>query len=66
MPAIDKILQNIPKLITEEHNLLLLKPTNLQEVENVVHQLKIGKAPGPDGFTSDFFHNFWDLIKMEV
>eukprot|EP00253_Pinus_taeda_P016954 PITA_16954 len=66
MPAINKILRNIPKLITEEHNLLLLKPTSMQEVENVVHQLKAGKAPGPDGFTSNFFHNFWDLIKVEV
>eukprot|EP00253_Pinus_taeda_P021003 PITA_21003 len=64
--AIDRVLRNIPKLITEEHNLLLLHPTNLQEVENVVRQLKAGKAPGPDGFTSNFFHNFWDVIKMEV
>ena len=25
-----------------------------------------GKYPGPDGFTSNFFHYFWDLIKEEV
>ena len=24
------------------------------------------KAPGPDGFTSNFFHFFWDMIKEEV
>jgi len=65
-PAIDKILRNIPKLIIEEHNILLLKSTNMQEVEDAVHQLKAGKAPGPDGFTSNFFHHFWDLIKVEV
>ena len=29
-------------------------------------QMKEGKAPGPDGFTSNFFHHFWDLIKNEV
>eukprot|EP00253_Pinus_taeda_P003782 PITA_03782 len=44
--AIDNITRNIPKLITEDHNLLLLKPISLQEVENAVHQLKAGKAPG--------------------
>eukprot|EP00253_Pinus_taeda_P016597 PITA_16597 len=29
-------------------------------------QLKDGKAPGPDGFTSIFFHDFWELISIEV
>ena len=28
--------------------------------------MALGKAPGPDGFTSNFFHYFWDLIKEEV
>lgn len=64
--AIEKITQNIPKLISEEHNQMILKPVDLQEVELAVRQLKAGKAPGPDGFTSKFFHNFWELIKMEV
>eukprot|EP00253_Pinus_taeda_P030885 PITA_30885 len=31
-----------------------------------MHQLKEGKAPGPDGFTTTFFHTFWELIKEEV
>lgn len=66
LPAIEKILQNIPKLITEEQNLLLLQPIQMQEVESVANQLKAGKAPGPDGFTSDFFHHFWDLIQTKV
>ena len=26
----------------------------------------LGKAPGQDGFTMNFFHFFWDLIKEEV
>lgn len=34
--AIEKITRNIPKLITDEHNQLLLKPVDLQEVEQVV------------------------------
>lgn len=45
---------------------MLLKPVDLQEVELAVRQLKAGKALGLDGFTSNFFHNFWDFIKMEV
>jgi hypothetical protein len=26
----------------------------------------LGKAPGPDGFTSDFFHNYWSIICKDV
>lgn len=66
MPAINKVIKNIPRIITEEHNSLLLKPINLEEVEEAMWNLKEGKAPGPDGFTSNFFHKFWDLIKEEV
>jgi len=64
--AIKKITSTIPKLILEEHNQILLKLVDLQEVETSVQQLKAGKAPGTDGFTSNFFHSFWDLIKNEV
>lgn len=63
---IDKIIRHIPRLITEDHNTLLLKPISLQEVETTVNLLKAGKAPGPDGFTSNFFQHFWELIKWEV
>eukprot|EP00253_Pinus_taeda_P005332 PITA_05332 len=64
--AICNITSNIPKLITDQHNQMLLKPIDLQEVDSTVKQLKAGKAPGSDGFTSNFFHHFWDLIKQEV
>eukprot|EP00253_Pinus_taeda_P031183 PITA_31183 len=63
---IETIVSNIPRLITEEHNTLLLKPISLEEVEVAVNLLKTGKAPGPDGFTSNFFQHFWELIKWEV
>eukprot|EP00253_Pinus_taeda_P014111 PITA_14111 len=66
LPAIEKILPHIPRLISPEHNNLLLQPIQLHEVDTTVRNLKSGKAPGPDGFTSDFFHHFWDLIQIEV
>lgn len=57
-PAIERITQNVPKLLTEEHNELLLRPILTQEVDTAMSQLKEGKAPGPDGFTTTFFHTF--------
>jgi hypothetical protein len=35
-------------------------------VDLVVKEMPPGKAPGLDGFTTDFFHHCWDLIKEEV
>eukprot|EP00253_Pinus_taeda_P027023 PITA_27023 len=65
-PTIDRIIQHVLKLITEEHNELLLKPISTQEVDTTMSQLKEGKAPGRDGFTTTFFHSFWDMINNEV
>lgn len=64
--AIQEVTRHIPKLITEEHNKNLLQPVTKQEVEETMAQLKYGKAPGPDGFTTNFFHDFWELIHAEV
>eukprot|EP00253_Pinus_taeda_P009857 PITA_09857 len=64
--AIEEITRNIPKLISEEHNQMLLRLIDIQEVEHAVCHLKAGKAPSLDGFTSNFFHSFWELINMEV
>lgn len=63
---IEKITQLAPKFITEEHNQLLLRPIMPEEVDASMKQLKEGKAPGLDGFSTNFFHAFWELIKEEV
>ena len=55
-----EVLRHIPKVITEEHNLMLMKPIELEEVEVAVKQMANDKAPGPDGFTTNFFHACWD------
>ena len=45
---------------------MLIQPVSLQEVEEAVNQMVLGKSLGPDGFTSNFFHYFLDMIKEEV
>ena len=63
---IAQITRLIPPSVTREDNKMLIKPVSLQEVEEAVNQMVLGKAPGLDGFTSNFFHYFWDMIKEEV
>jgi hypothetical protein len=59
-------MNHIPSLVTPEQNEALLCPITQAEVDLAVKEMPPGKAPGPDGFTTDFFHHCWDLIKEEV
>ena len=38
----------------------------MEEVEEEVKQMVKDKEPRPDGFTTKFFHAFWDWMKEEV
>lgn len=64
--AIKKITQLIPKIITEDHKKQLLQSISMKEVEEAMAQIKDGKALGPDEFTANFFHEFWELVSIEV
>ena len=35
----------------------------INEIKQVVFEMKHNSAPGPDGFPAEFFQNFWDLIQ---
>ena len=61
-----KINQHIPKLVTQDHNSLLMRPIEREEVEEVVMQMEKGTTPGPDDFMVDFYQFSWDLVKEEV
>ena len=45
---------------------MLTKPIGIQEVEEAMNQMELGKDSGVDGFTTNFFHYFWALVKQEV
>lgn len=36
------------------------------EIKATVFNLPSGKAPGPDGFTADFFKSCWDIVKADL
>lgn len=49
------MLDNIPKMITEEHNEEMGKVPTEEEVKEVVFVLNGNRASGPDGFSGQFF-----------
>lgn len=60
--AIDLIGKEIPRLITEDQNMALMRATTLEEVEEIVRSMKKKKAPGPDGFTVEFYQAGWHFL----
>jgi hypothetical protein len=53
--AIRRVTGHIPALVTPEQNAALTRPITQEEVDQAVKAMPVGKAPGPDGFTVDFF-----------
>ena len=60
------MIQHIPPLVNNEHNQSLMQPITMQEVEAAVGQMADGTFLVLDGFTIDFFHHCWNLLKEEV
>ena len=63
---IQAITRYIPKPVTQDQNITLKRKIERMQVEEAIFQMEKGKAPGPDGFTIDFFQNYWDLVKEEL
>lgn len=59
-------MQHVPSLVTLDQNSALLRPIAIEEVVHALQDTPKCKAPGPDGFTSDFFHHCWLIIRVEV
>lgn len=64
--AIREITRNIPTTLNLDHNKMLLKEVSMQEVEEAVMTMPLGKSPWLDGFTIDLFNTFWSFIKEDV
>jgi hypothetical protein len=64
--AIQRIIQHILRLVTEEQNNNLKKPIAEEEIDQVLQEMPNGKAPGLDGFTVEFFKACWEIVKHDV
>jgi hypothetical protein len=64
--TINRAIQHIPAIITLEQNQALMIPITIEEVDQAIKEMHIGKALRPDKFTTDFFHYCWSMIREEV
>eukprot|EP00253_Pinus_taeda_P023364 PITA_23364 len=64
--AIKELTAAIPKTITSDQNLALCREVSLEEVEEAIRSMPNDKAPGPDGFTINFYKACWSIVKQDV
>ncbi|XP_074314953.1 uncharacterized protein LOC141651130 [Silene latifolia] len=54
------------KTCTSQHSHILMSPCTPEEVKDIFFQIPNDKAPGPDGYSSKFFKDSWDIIGLDV
>ena len=52
--------------VTPEENNFLIAPFSEEEISKAVFQMEHNKAPGPDGFSAEFYQYFWEIIKSDL
>ncbi|XP_074297021.1 uncharacterized protein LOC141627693 [Silene latifolia] len=54
------------KVITAHHSSLLLRPVTPDEIKQCIFSIPSSKAPGPDGYSSQFFKDSWAIIGNDI
>lgn len=64
--AYEEVFQGFQPTITAAINSDLTRPISEKEIEESVFAVAPSKAPGPDGFTGEFYQQFWPEIKGTI
>ncbi|XP_074265751.1 uncharacterized protein LOC141588195 [Silene latifolia] len=52
--------------IQDSHVILLLAPVTTEEIRDSIFSIPSTKAPGPDGYSSQFFKDAWEIVGPDV
>jgi hypothetical protein len=61
-----KLVELFPKMINEEEAGLLYRPVSLEELKLVLSHCKKERSLGPDGWTTEFFLHFFELVGEDL
>jgi hypothetical protein len=56
---------DIPQ-VTDEENENLIQPFTESKIKTAIFQMEHNKATGLDGFPTEFYYVFWELIKNDL
>ncbi|XP_070048168.1 uncharacterized protein [Nicotiana tomentosiformis] len=60
------LLNNVPSMVTMDHNLKLSRLPTIEEVRATVFELSGESASGPNGFSGLFYQTCWDVIGADI
>ena len=61
-----KVFQGFQARVTDEVNTELIARVTEEEIQAAIFDIGGHRAPGPDGFSAIFYHNYWEEIKPDV
>jgi hypothetical protein len=53
-------------MVSEDEAETLFKPVTLEEIKSALENFKKERSPGPDGWTTEFFIFFFDLVGEDL
>jgi hypothetical protein len=62
----DETLRHDIPQVSEEENEMLTDPFSEEEVKMAVFDMEHNKAPIPDGFPTNFYQFFWEVVKLDL
>jgi hypothetical protein len=60
------VLKNVPRFFNEDDNVDIGKPVSITELKETINIMPKEKSPGPDGWTHELFHNFFEILGEDL
>jgi hypothetical protein len=66
VPGMVTLASLFSKFVSEVEAAELFKPVTLSEIKNILIHFKSERSPGPDGWSTEFFCYFFDLVGLDL
>jgi hypothetical protein len=61
-----EVLKIVRRFFNDEDNMEIEKPVLISELQDIVNKMPKEKSHGPDGWTRELFHNFFDIMGEDL
>ncbi|CAA6664228.1 unnamed protein product [Spirodela intermedia] len=62
----EDILSSIPSLVIHQEISSIMTIPTREEIKDVIFSMSRNRAPGPNGFSADFYSTCWDIVGTDL